>query len=57
MIEEYESGEKNSVTERSPETAVKDGERFRIYDAEHTFLAVYEWREDKHCLWPVKMFL
>lgn len=57
VIEEYESGEKNSVTERSSETAVKDGERFRIYDAEHTFLAVYEWREDKHCLWPVKMFL
>ena len=39
------------------ENRMEDGIRFRVYDASRTFLAVYEWRSEKHCLWPVKMFL
>ena len=39
------------------ENRMEDGIRFRVYDASWTFLAVYEWRSEKHCLWPVKMFL
>ena len=39
------------------ENETEDGMRFRVYDASRTFLAVYEWRREKHCLWPVKMFL
>ena len=39
------------------ENETEDGMRFRVYDASRTFLAVYEWRSEKHCLWPVKMFL
>lgn len=53
------SAKNDGDTEKRPETenTAGDGEWFRIYDTSHTFLAVYEWREDKHCLWPVKMFL
>ena len=45
--------QESSLAEKEP----AEGERFRIYTSAHTFLAIYEWRKEKHCYWPVKMFL
>lgn len=42
---------------RKSENRMEDGMRFRVYDTSNIFLAVYEWRSEKHCYWPVKMFL
>lgn len=36
---------------------LQEGQRFRIYGADQTFLAVYEWKEQSNCLKAVKMFL
>ena len=45
--------QESSLAEKEP----TEGERFRIYTSAHAFLAIYEWRKEKHCYWPVKMFL
>ena len=34
-----------------------DGTQFRVYSADGSFLAVYQWMEQRHCCRPVKMFL
>lgn len=36
---------------------LQEGQHFRIYGADQTFLAVYEWKEQNNCLKAVKMFL
>lgn len=54
---EKKETDSNAKKRTKNEMAVSDGARFRIYDSSHTFLAIYEWREEKHCFWPVKMFL
>lgn len=39
------------------ETPAADGEQYRVYQNDGTFLAIYQWRADRDCFWPVKMFL
>lgn len=36
---------------------LQDGQQFRVYGTDQVFLAVYEWKKQKHCLKSVKMFL
>ena len=39
------------------ETEIFQNSPVRVYGVDHTFLAVYEWKEAKNCLKAVKMFL
>lgn len=48
---------KESADADSSGISVGSESRVRVYDQNRTFLAVYEWRAEKNCYWPVKMFL
>ena len=42
---------------RETDEELVDGMQFRVYGTDNIFLAVYEWKGQKHCLKAVKMFL
>lgn len=51
-----ELGEGEAMPAQAGVLAV-DGQQFRLYGQDGSFLAIYRWREEKSCFWPVKMFL
>lgn len=56
-VEAEQQGGDDKAKQPQGGTPAADGQQFRLYRQDGSFMAIYAWREEKHCYWPVKMFL
>lgn len=55
--EEKKASGTQALEQKKTAKQMQDGMQFRVYGGDGTFLAVYEWKKQKHCCQAVKMFL